>query len=147
MPQPSIYYLGVAQGVNISFKQRAHQRFHFILFSQISKRNASIHFHSGAAYIVYDLHFIYFVFVGNGRSYNAHHWRPRRDCKCSRPRNSKHLFVRNGHYGFHDSHRISFALFALVNVSIKAWWKFIYPLLIILFFVSSLFLIIGIYFK
>jgi len=36
---------------------------------------------------------------------------------------------------------------ALVNVSIKAWWKFIYPLLIILFFVCCLFLIIGIYLK
>jgi uncharacterized ion transporter superfamily protein YfcC len=34
---------------------------------------------------------------------------------------------------------------ALVNVSIKAWWKFIYPLLIMLFIVCSLFLIIGIY--
>jgi uncharacterized ion transporter superfamily protein YfcC len=36
---------------------------------------------------------------------------------------------------------------ALVNVSLKAWWKFIYPLLIMLFIVCSLFLIIGIYIK
>ncbi len=36
---------------------------------------------------------------------------------------------------------------ALVNVSLKAWWKFIYPLLIILFIVCSVFLIIGIYIK
>jgi uncharacterized ion transporter superfamily protein YfcC len=36
---------------------------------------------------------------------------------------------------------------ALVNVSVKAWWKFIYPLLVILFVVCSLFLIAGIYFK
>ena len=36
---------------------------------------------------------------------------------------------------------------ALVNVSIKAWWKFIYPLLALLFIVCCLFLIIGIYFK
>lgn len=36
---------------------------------------------------------------------------------------------------------------ALVNVSLKAWWKFIYPLLIILFIVCSLFLIIGINIK
>jgi len=36
---------------------------------------------------------------------------------------------------------------ALVNVSLKAWWKFIYPLLIILFIVCSLFLIIGIHIK
>lgn len=35
----------------------------------------------------------------------------------------------------------------LVNVSLKAWWKFIYPLLIILFIVCSLFLIVGIYMK
>ncbi len=35
----------------------------------------------------------------------------------------------------------------LVNVSLKAWWKFIYPLLIILFIVCSLFLIVGIYIK
>lgn len=34
---------------------------------------------------------------------------------------------------------------ALANVSLKAWWKFIYPLLLILFAVCSLFLIIGIY--
>ncbi len=34
---------------------------------------------------------------------------------------------------------------ALVNVSLKAWWKFIYPLLIMLFIVCSLFLIIGIH--
>ncbi len=34
---------------------------------------------------------------------------------------------------------------ALANVSLKAWWKFIYPLLIILFIVCSLFLIAGIY--
>ncbi len=34
---------------------------------------------------------------------------------------------------------------ALSNVSLKAWWKFIYPLLLILFVVCSLFLIIGIY--
>lgn len=36
---------------------------------------------------------------------------------------------------------------SLVNVSLKAWWKFIYPLLIILFIVCSLFLIIGISIK
>jgi uncharacterized ion transporter superfamily protein YfcC len=36
---------------------------------------------------------------------------------------------------------------ALVNVSIKAWWKFIYPLLVILFIICSLFLIIGISLK
>ena len=36
---------------------------------------------------------------------------------------------------------------ALVNVSLKAWWRLIYPLLIILFIVSSLFLIVGIYVK
>ncbi len=36
---------------------------------------------------------------------------------------------------------------SLVNVSLKAWWKFIYPLLIILFIVCSLFLIVGIYIK
>src|SRR5665647_78295 len=36
---------------------------------------------------------------------------------------------------------------ALVNVNIKAWWKFIYPLLVILFIVCSLFLIIGISLK
>ena len=33
---------------------------------------------------------------------------------------------------------------ALVNVSLKAWWKFIYPLLIILFIVCCLFLMVGI---
>jgi uncharacterized ion transporter superfamily protein YfcC len=36
---------------------------------------------------------------------------------------------------------------SLVNVSLKAWWKFIYPLLILLFIVCSLFLIVGIYTK
>jgi len=36
---------------------------------------------------------------------------------------------------------------ALVNVSLKAWWKFIYPFLIMIFIVCSLFLIIGIYIK
>ncbi|HEX5025112.1 MAG TPA: hypothetical protein VFV68_07555 [Agriterribacter sp.] len=34
---------------------------------------------------------------------------------------------------------------ALVNVSVKAWWRFIYPLLIILFIVCSVFLVIGIF--
>ena len=34
---------------------------------------------------------------------------------------------------------------ALVNVSLKAWWKFIYPFLIILFVVCCLFLIIGVW--
>jgi uncharacterized ion transporter superfamily protein YfcC len=34
---------------------------------------------------------------------------------------------------------------ALTNISLKAWWKFIYPLLIILFVVCSIFLIVGIY--
>ncbi len=36
---------------------------------------------------------------------------------------------------------------ALVNVSLKAWLKFIYPLLILLFIVCCIFLIIGIYIK
>jgi uncharacterized ion transporter superfamily protein YfcC len=36
---------------------------------------------------------------------------------------------------------------ALVNVSLKAWWKFIYPLLIMLFIVCAIFLVIGIMFK
>lgn len=36
---------------------------------------------------------------------------------------------------------------AMVNVSLKAWWKFIYPLLIMLFIICSIFLIIGIYLK
>jgi uncharacterized ion transporter superfamily protein YfcC len=35
---------------------------------------------------------------------------------------------------------------ALVNVSLKAWWQFIYPLLIILMLLSVIFLITGIYF-
>ncbi|MEO8765876.1 MAG: hypothetical protein ABI416_16360 [Ginsengibacter sp.] len=34
---------------------------------------------------------------------------------------------------------------ALANVSLKAWWKFIYPLLIMLFILCALFLIAGIY--
>jgi uncharacterized ion transporter superfamily protein YfcC len=34
---------------------------------------------------------------------------------------------------------------ALVNVSLKAWWRFIYPLLILLFILSAAFLIAGIY--
>lgn len=34
---------------------------------------------------------------------------------------------------------------ALVNVSIKAWWKFIYPFLFILFVLCAIFLVIGIY--
>ena len=34
---------------------------------------------------------------------------------------------------------------ALANVSLKAWWKFIYPLLIILFILCTVFLIAGIY--
>ena len=34
---------------------------------------------------------------------------------------------------------------ALANVSLKAWLKFIYPLLIILFVLCALFLIVGIY--
>ena len=36
---------------------------------------------------------------------------------------------------------------ALANVSLKAWWKFIYPLLIMLFILCALFLIVGIYIK
>lgn len=36
---------------------------------------------------------------------------------------------------------------ALANVSMKAWWKFIYPLLIILFILCAIFLIIGIHLK
>lgn len=34
---------------------------------------------------------------------------------------------------------------ALVNVSIKAWWQFIYPLLIMLFILCAVYLIVGIY--
>jgi uncharacterized ion transporter superfamily protein YfcC len=34
---------------------------------------------------------------------------------------------------------------ALVNVSLKAWWRFIYPLLLILLIVCALFLVVGIY--
>ena len=34
---------------------------------------------------------------------------------------------------------------ALVNVSFNAWWRFIYPLLILLFIISAAFLITGIY--
>jgi uncharacterized ion transporter superfamily protein YfcC len=36
---------------------------------------------------------------------------------------------------------------ALVNVSLKAWWKFIYPLLMILLVLCSIFLVIGIFMK
>lgn len=36
---------------------------------------------------------------------------------------------------------------AIVNVSIKAWWRFIYPLMILLAILSLLFLIIGVHFK
>ena len=36
---------------------------------------------------------------------------------------------------------------ALVNISIKAWWRFVYPLLLILFIVCALCLIVGIYLK
>lgn len=36
---------------------------------------------------------------------------------------------------------------ALVNISIKAWLRFIYPLLIILFIVCALCLVVGIYYK
>jgi uncharacterized ion transporter superfamily protein YfcC len=35
----------------------------------------------------------------------------------------------------------------MVNVSLKAWWKFIAPLLIILFLVCAAFLVVGIYLK
>ncbi len=35
---------------------------------------------------------------------------------------------------------------ALANVSLKAWWKFIYPLLIILFIVCALVLVVGVTF-
>lgn len=34
---------------------------------------------------------------------------------------------------------------ALVNVSLKAWWRFIYPLMIMLFVLCALYLVIGIY--
>ena len=34
---------------------------------------------------------------------------------------------------------------ALVNVSFNAWWRFIYPLLILLFIISAAFLTAGIY--
>jgi uncharacterized ion transporter superfamily protein YfcC len=36
---------------------------------------------------------------------------------------------------------------ALVNVSVKAWWKFISPLMLILFILCSLFLAVGIWLK
>ncbi len=36
---------------------------------------------------------------------------------------------------------------ALVNVSLKTWWKFIYPLMIILFVICAICLSIGIFFK
>lgn len=36
---------------------------------------------------------------------------------------------------------------AIVNISFKAWWKFIYPFLIILFILCAFFLVIGIYLK
>ena len=34
---------------------------------------------------------------------------------------------------------------ALVNISIKAWWRFVYPLLLILFIVCALCLVVGLY--
>ena len=34
---------------------------------------------------------------------------------------------------------------ALVNVSLKAWWRFIYPLLIMLFILCAAFLVTGIF--
>ena len=34
---------------------------------------------------------------------------------------------------------------ALVNVSLKAWWRFIYPLLIMLFILCAAFLVVGIF--
>jgi uncharacterized ion transporter superfamily protein YfcC len=36
---------------------------------------------------------------------------------------------------------------ALVNVSFKAWWKFIYPLILILFIICAICLSIGIFYK
>lgn len=36
---------------------------------------------------------------------------------------------------------------ALVNISIKAWWRFVYPLLLILFIVCALCLVVSIYLK
>jgi len=36
---------------------------------------------------------------------------------------------------------------ALVNVSLKAWWRFIYPLIIILFIICAISLSIGIFYK
>jgi len=36
---------------------------------------------------------------------------------------------------------------AMVNVSVKAWLRFIYPLMIILFIISALFLIVGLHSK
>ena len=36
---------------------------------------------------------------------------------------------------------------AMVNVSIKAWWRFIYPLLIMLVILCLIFLLVGIHFK
>jgi len=36
---------------------------------------------------------------------------------------------------------------ALVNVSFKAWWRFIYPLIIILFIICAICLSIGIFYK
>jgi uncharacterized ion transporter superfamily protein YfcC len=34
---------------------------------------------------------------------------------------------------------------AMVNVSLKAWWRFLSPFLVIPFIVCSLFLVIGIF--
>src|SRR6185312_8958758 len=52
-----------------------------------------------------------------------------------------------GIMGFISPTNLILPSLALVNVSLKAWWKFIYPLLIMLFIVCSLFLIIGIHIK
>ena len=35
---------------------------------------------------------------------------------------------------------------ALVNVSLKAWWQFIYPLMVLLIILCAIFLVVGIYF-
>jgi uncharacterized ion transporter superfamily protein YfcC len=50
-----------------------------------------------------------------------------------------------GIIGFLTPTGLALPSLALANVSIKAWWYFIYPLLIMLFVVCALFLIVGVW--
>ncbi|HEV8082693.1 MAG TPA: hypothetical protein VGP55_05800, partial [Chitinophagaceae bacterium] len=87
----------------------------------------------------------YFIFIWYGCTNHAYYWRTGCYCECAGKEIVNTYLFGMGIMGFMTPTGLILPSLALSNVSLKAWWKFIYPLLLILFLLCSIFLIIGIY--